>query len=79
MHRVPECQSLRRKWVPLLPPPQASVSPPQDPSREETLSLAGEGVVEPSSDEGSEILLLYVGCSPSTSNIYVLLLSGDRG
>jgi hypothetical protein len=48
MHRVPECLSLRRNWVPTPPSPQASVLPPH--------SLAGEGVGGPNSDDWKESL-----------------------
>jgi hypothetical protein len=46
-HRVLECLSLRRNWVPSPPPPGG------------THLLEGEGVGGPNSDEGTESLALY--------------------
>ncbi len=57
-HRV---HRMRPNWVPPPPQPQASAAPPPplDP-REETHSLAGEGVGGPKSDEGTDTLVLYI-------------------
>ncbi len=65
VHRVPECLSLRRNWVP--PPHRRVWLPlPQDPSEGETHSLVGKGVGGPNSDEWTESLVLYVCYNPST-------------
>jgi hypothetical protein len=46
-------------------PPGIVLFPPLDP-RGETHSLAGEGVGEPNSDEGTDTLVLYAYFNPST-------------
>jgi hypothetical protein len=54
--RLRDCLSCRLTWV---PPPQASVAPPQDPSGGKPHSLAGEGVGGPNSDDWTDTLVLY--------------------
>jgi hypothetical protein len=57
MENHKECLSHRRNWVPLLPPPQASVSPPLDPkgeTGESNILLRVKGGGEPNSDDWIE-------------------------
>ncbi len=63
IHRVPECLSPRRNWVPPPHPPQASVSPPLDPKGREVSGCGG-----PNSDDWKESLALCILCSLNQEN-----------
>jgi hypothetical protein len=55
VHKVTECLSLRRSWVPPTPSPaDESVSTPLGPGRQN--SLAGEGIGGPNLDDWTESL-----------------------
>ncbi len=67
---MPGLLSSRPHWVPPPPQPQESVAPPPLGPRGETLSLAGEGVGGPNSDDGTATPVLYVHykCNPFSIN-----------
>jgi hypothetical protein len=65
IHRVPQCLSLCRNQVPLLPTRQASVAPTGPKWGGDTLAC-GEDVRGLNSDEGIETPVLYVCYNPST-------------
>ncbi len=69
MHRVPECLSPRRNWVPPPPSPTgeyAGVHGCPKTQVGETHSPAREGVEVPSSNGMTKTLLLYAYYNPST-------------
>ncbi len=73
IHRVPECLSLRRNWVPPPPPPQASVSLPLDPKGGSNTRLRVR-CGGPNSDDWTESMaLVYTECMSNWVCLYMCI------
>jgi hypothetical protein len=74
---MPGFLSSRSNWVPPIPYPQDGVAPLPLGPRGETLSLAGEKVGGPNSDDGTDTLVLQILYHNSSSILSLFIRTSN--